>query len=251
MSELAASALIGTSFWLATHIWCHWRYAAMRRGDLEELDSGAPTERFARQLEVGVRLGTVDPDVANEAHARGLLSDEGLKSTLGGPYRRGYDRTPAAEIPWLPIYLGAALIGARISPACMVFMGVLASAAHCDVRFRVIPTTLAVGMIPLSIVAAPIDSMPVLWGRIVTALILLAMSALSGVLARRQGMAFGAGDAFLIAGTITATAGFTVFAYSFVLLFEMLVRSLTGASSNDIPLAAYLVAPVATSLLLM
>lgn len=249
MTRLAAGILSGTAFWILTHLWCHRRYLAMEAGDLEELGGGQPSEGLAAALAAGVGLVTVSPRVARLARDRGIMAEEVAMEALSGAYRRRYDRTLAAEVPWLPVYWVASLIGAHVSPASSVLLCSLASAAQCDVRFRVIPTALAVGMVPLCFTAVPDPAL--IGNRAVAALAVFPALAMACALAKRRSLSFGLGDVFLLACPCIALAGSEGLAVFLGALVVVLASRLAwGGRSGcpaDIPLAAYVVAPAAIS----
>ena len=249
MTGLTAGILSGAAFWLLTHLWCHRRYLAMEAGDLEELGGEPPSAGLSAALERGVELRTVSPRAARLARDRGVLSKRVAQKALSGSYRRRYDRTLAAELPWLPAYLGMSAIGALVSPASSLLLSAITSAAQCDSRFRVIPTVLAVALVPMGIAALPAETGAQVGIRVVAAAGAFAIAALAGVMAKRKGARFGAGDLFLIACPVSTLAGDSALAVFLAsMTAELAIRAYWGRcteATNDIPLAVYMVAPTA------
>ena len=249
MTGLTAGILSGAAFWLLTHLWCHRRCLAMEAGDLEELGGEQSSSGLSDALEKGVELQTVSPRVARLARDRGILSECVAQKALSGSYRRGYDRTLAAELPWLPIYLGMSTIGVLVSPASSLLLSAITSAAQCDSRFRVIPTVLAIALVPMGLAALPPATEAQAGVKVVAAAGTFAIAALTGLMAKRKGARFGAGDLFLITWPVSTLAGDTALAIFLAsLTAELAIRAYWGrrtAAATDIPLAVYMVAPTA------
>ena len=249
MTGLTAGILSGAAFWILTHLWCHRRYLAMEAGDLEELGGEPPSAGLSAALEKGIELQTVSPRAARLARDRGVLSECVTQKALSGSYRRRYDRTLAAELPWLPVYLGMSTVGALVSPASSLLLSAITSAAQCDSRFRVIPTVLAIALVPMGLAALPPATEPQAGVKVVAAAGTFAIAALTGVIAKRKGARFGAGDLFLITWPVSALAGDTALAIFLAsLTAELAIRAYWGrctAAAADIPLAVYMVAPTA------
>ncbi len=255
MIDLASGALTGSAFWILTHAWCHRRYLAMDAGDLEEIAAESPSQGLSGALQSGIELGTVSPHAARLARDRGILAGDRVRPALSGAYRRHYDPTLSADIPWLPLYLGMAMIGSMTSTASAMLLSAVASAAQCDSRFRVIPTALALAIVPLGVLAVPAATGAQVAVRAAAGAGTFAIAAMARAVARRGGANFGTGDLFLIACPVATLAGspaLMVFLAS--LTAELAVRAVWGrraAAAGDIPLAAHMTAPMALAYLFM
>lgn len=159
----------------------------------------------------------------------GLISREGALRTRSGAYRRRYDRTAIADVPWLVAFIGGAALGAESSLAWAGMMCCATWAAMADARFRIVPVPCAAAMALLAVACNGADAP--------RAVVLLAVSAaalgLLSALAKAIGSAFGAGDVAITACCLTALGGPHRWApFAGTLLILMIIALIASASGN-------------------
>lgn len=249
------SLLLGSVIWAAGHAWCHARCAALKAGDLEAVTDPSGRQGFAEALASGISLGSVSTEVATAAAARGIITPEQAAPASSGRYRRLYDRTVIADLPWLAAHVAMTAIGWRANPACAAALSMFAWAAMADTRFRVLPwsVALAIPVLAVAVHASRQESAAVATAFLVATLL---FGMLAWAVARRAGTEFGGGDILLIAGATSLSAGFGPKGLaSFLLLLAIeltgaLVLSRVRRGQNLIPFGAYVAPAIGAALLL-